>query len=126
MQVLQLNRLLADSLSVADMFICNNDHRSYKINHSFDCNEKCLIYLLTCNCCQKQYVGFWISGVFMYLNFVTDFIQVCYCIAVAIILFATFHCFLLVVPINNVTPPSLFYIIVITFAILYIRNYSLV
>ena len=39
------------------MFIPNNDQRSYKINHSFDCNEKCLIYLLTCNCCQKQYVG---------------------------------------------------------------------
>ena len=27
------------------------------IDHSFDCNEKCLIYLLTCNCCQKPYVG---------------------------------------------------------------------
>ena len=40
------------------MFKCNNDQKkSYKINHSFDCNEKCLIYLLTFNCCQKQYVG---------------------------------------------------------------------
>ena len=39
-----------------DMFICSNDQRSYKINSSFDCNEKCLIYLLTCNCCQEQYV----------------------------------------------------------------------
>ena len=39
------------------MFICNNDQRSYKINYSFDCNEKCLKCLLTCNCCQKQYVG---------------------------------------------------------------------
>ena len=38
------------------MFICNNDQRSYKINHSFDCNEKCLIYLLTSNCYHKQYV----------------------------------------------------------------------
>ena len=28
-----------------------------KIHRSFDCNGKCLIYLLTCNCCQKQYVG---------------------------------------------------------------------
>ena len=45
------------SITETDMFICNNDQRSYKINHSFDCNEKCLIYLLTCNCCQKQYVG---------------------------------------------------------------------
>ena len=45
------------SITETDMFICNNDQRSYKINHSFDCNEKCLIHLLTCNCCQKQYVG---------------------------------------------------------------------
>ena len=45
------------SITETDMFICNNDQMSYKINHSFDCNEKCLIYLLTCNCCQKQYVG---------------------------------------------------------------------
>ena len=30
---------------------------SYKINHSFDCNDKCLIYLLTCKTCLKQYVG---------------------------------------------------------------------
>ena len=45
------------SITESDMFICNNDQRSYKINHSFDCNEKCLIYLLICNCYQKQYVG---------------------------------------------------------------------
>ena len=32
-------------------------HTSYKINHSFDCNAKCLIYLLTCKTCIKQYVG---------------------------------------------------------------------
>ena len=30
---------------------------SYKINDSFDCNGKCLIYLLTCRTCLKQYVG---------------------------------------------------------------------
>ena len=45
------------SITETEMFICNNNQRSYKINHRFDCNEKCLIYLLTCNCCQKQYVG---------------------------------------------------------------------
>ena len=45
------------SITKTETFICNNDQRSYKINHSFDCNENCLIYLLTCNCCQKQYVG---------------------------------------------------------------------
>ena len=26
------------------------------INHKFNCNDKCLVYLLTCNCCKKQYV----------------------------------------------------------------------
>ena len=27
------------------------------INHKFNCNGKCLVYLLTCNCCKKQYMG---------------------------------------------------------------------
>ena len=45
------------SITETETFICNNDQSSYKINYSFDCNEKFLIYLLTCNCCQKQYVG---------------------------------------------------------------------
>ena len=26
-------------------------------NHKFNCNDKCLIYLLTCNCCKKHYLG---------------------------------------------------------------------
>ena len=30
---------------------------SFKINHKFNCDDKCLIYLLTCNQCRKQYVG---------------------------------------------------------------------
>ena len=30
---------------------------TYKINHRFDCMEKCLIHLLTFNKCTKQYVG---------------------------------------------------------------------
>ena len=32
-------------------------HISYKINPNFDCNDKCLIYLLTCMTCLKQYLG---------------------------------------------------------------------
>ena len=32
------------SITETDMFICNNDQRSYKINLSFDFNEKRLIY----------------------------------------------------------------------------------
>ena len=27
------------------------------INHKFNCNDKYLVYLLTCNRCKKQYVG---------------------------------------------------------------------
>ena len=30
---------------------------TYIINHKFNCNGKCLVYLLTCNWCKKQYVG---------------------------------------------------------------------
>ena len=45
------------SITETEMFICNNDQRSYKINHNFGCYEKCLIYLLTCNCCQIQCAG---------------------------------------------------------------------
>ena len=29
--------------------------KSFQINHSFDCNERFLIYLITCNRCLKQY-----------------------------------------------------------------------
>ena len=32
-------------------------NETYKINHQFDCNEKCLVYLLTCKNCLKQCVG---------------------------------------------------------------------
>ena len=30
---------------------------SFEINHKFNCDDRCLIYLLTCNKCRKQYVG---------------------------------------------------------------------
>ena len=30
---------------------------SFKINHHLYCNDKCLIYLLTCKVCNKQYTG---------------------------------------------------------------------
>ena len=30
---------------------------AYKINHNLDCNRKCLIYLLSCKRCGKQYTG---------------------------------------------------------------------
>ena len=28
-----------------------------KINHQFNCSKKCVVYLLTCNKCFKQYIG---------------------------------------------------------------------
>ena len=40
-----------------DSFTSTVTGEIYKINHKFDCMEKCLIYLLTCNKCRKQYVG---------------------------------------------------------------------
>ena len=38
-------------------FISSVTHETYKINHKFDCNSKCLIYLLTCKQCSEQYLG---------------------------------------------------------------------
>ena len=48
--------------------VCINDNETstfnstiteenYIIKHKFDCNERCLVYLLTCNKCKMQYVG---------------------------------------------------------------------
>ena len=48
---------VCNNISETNTFTCSNDGTSYKINHRFDCNEKCLIYLLTCKKCYKQYVG---------------------------------------------------------------------
>ena len=31
--------------------------QTFKINHKLNCNDKCLVYLLTCNVCLKQYAG---------------------------------------------------------------------
>ena len=38
-------------------FTSSVTHETYKINHKFDCNSKCLIYLLTCKQCSEQYVS---------------------------------------------------------------------
>ena len=40
-----------------DSFTSTFTGETDKINLKFDCMEKCLIYLLTCNKCRKQYVG---------------------------------------------------------------------
>ena len=42
---------VCQSISETDTFTCSNDGTTYKINHKFDCNEKCLIYLTACKKC---------------------------------------------------------------------------
>ena len=48
---------LSQSISETDTFTCSNNGTTYKINHKFNCNEKCLIYFITCKKCFKQYAG---------------------------------------------------------------------
>ena len=45
------------SISITEEFTSLTTKKTYKINLSFDCNNKCLIYLLSCRSCGKQYVG---------------------------------------------------------------------
>ena len=48
---------MCDNVTETTTFKSSVTSNEYKINHSFNCNEKCLIYLLTCKTCKKQYVG---------------------------------------------------------------------
>ena len=43
-------------INIIDEFTSFTTKKTYKINHSFNCNDKCLIYLLSCKSCGKQYV----------------------------------------------------------------------
>ena len=38
-------------------FTCRITDKPYKINHKFDYDENCLLYLLTCKHCGIQYIG---------------------------------------------------------------------
>ena len=40
-----------------DTFSSTVTRETFKINHKLNCDDKCLIYLFTCKCCGKQYVG---------------------------------------------------------------------
>ena len=40
-----------------DTFESFQTKQKYKINHHLNCNDKCLIYLLSCKVCGLQYVG---------------------------------------------------------------------
>ena len=50
-------RQVCKSINITDEFTSFTTKKTYKIKHSFDCNDKCLIYLLSCKSCGKQYVG---------------------------------------------------------------------
>ena len=40
-----------------DIFQSFVDKKVYKINHRFTCSDKCLVYLLSCKVCGRQYTG---------------------------------------------------------------------
>ena len=48
---------LCDVISETDIFPSTVTGESFKINHRFNCNDKCLVYLATCEICNKQYTG---------------------------------------------------------------------
>lgn len=41
------------NVSETEKFTSTVTHMSHKIKHSFDCNDKCLTYLLACKTCLK-------------------------------------------------------------------------
>ena len=40
-----------NNITEADSFVCSDDQTNFKINHRFVCNDRSLIYLITCNRC---------------------------------------------------------------------------
>ena len=44
-------------ISKTDNFESFQTKQKYRINHHLNCNDKCLIYLLSCKVCGLQYVG---------------------------------------------------------------------
>ena len=44
-------------ITETDTFTSSVTGETYKINHRLDCNDKCLVYSLTCNKCKKQCTG---------------------------------------------------------------------
>ena len=45
------------NINETDTFESFQTKQKYKINHHLNCNDKCLIYLLSCKICGLQYVG---------------------------------------------------------------------
>ena len=46
-----------DILNEEDIFESSKTGKQYKINFSFNCNSRNVVYLLTCKTCEKQYDG---------------------------------------------------------------------
>ena len=44
-------------MSQKDIFSSTVTGETFHINHELNCDDKCLIYLLKCKVCKKQYVG---------------------------------------------------------------------
>ena len=49
--------LTCSNIKKCDTFTSHVTTETFKINHHFNCNSKCLIYLFSCKVCGKQYVG---------------------------------------------------------------------
>ena len=45
------------NIQQTDTFTSTKKGESFKIKNKINCDDNCLIYLLTCKCCGKQYVG---------------------------------------------------------------------
>ena len=48
---------VCENVTETSTFTSTATQNTYKKNHQFNCSDKCLVYLLTCNKCFKQYVG---------------------------------------------------------------------
>ena len=48
---------VCENIKVTDTFTSFTTKNTYKINHSFDCNDRCPIDLFNWKTCDKQYTG---------------------------------------------------------------------
>ena len=48
---------VCDYVTDTDTFTSTVTGESFTINHQLNCDDRCIIYLLTCKQCQKQYTG---------------------------------------------------------------------
>ena len=48
---------VCSNVTEADTFSSTVTGETFQINHELNCDSKCLIYLLKCKFCKKQYVG---------------------------------------------------------------------